>query len=258
MRDAEVKILEIETALSELKNGYRYFPGRVMKSLALIRDNLDWIERRFRPTGISETSLSLVRDRIFFLDGGVSKSSHAIYLQNIVQRPNDFIIIGIDIVFSKSQEGNYPGLNIRGTMKDPIEIFASELPKVTSTHLESPPQKIIKLLTENEITREELGEKIEEFSLIDLGVVELHNLGLAAEDKGVMNPEHCEELIENALEKIKTKESNANTPGNACHSSSISPKVANKMHVPSSGNNGPFNNRVGYYSGYEGDYDDWD
>lgn len=233
MNDVELKFLEIESALKEMKSSYSYFPHRTSQALELIRSHLNWIEQRFSPTGITESIMSQIRGRIVYVDQDGKKCAIAMYIQNVILRPGDYDIIGIQIRFQTNTCSDSPGLIISGTSKDPVTVKFSEFPFITSYYLDNDPKRLVKWIESHEITREELSTKIEKFSLVDLGVVELHNLGLAPENKSFMSDDECKKLISEAQQKIIDKSRAAYTsPSTVRPTGSISTATVNKMHGP--------------------------
>ena len=192
MGETEYQFLILENAIKELKFDVSILPGKVDGDLKKIREILGWIERHHLPIGISKAMMERLRNKTIFMNSDKGKNAIAFQIHNITKRPSKvYELVGIKVTFGTSENGT-PGLTFEGTRKDPVVIKACDLPWITETALKSP-KKFEEWLNNHVIEPKVLSEKVEKFALIDLGLVEMNELGLGEQDHQGMEQEEIDE-----------------------------------------------------------------
>ena len=199
--DTDYHFLVIENALREMRFDCHVLPHRLEKNLKLIRDELGWIERHHLPSGISETIMARIKEKTIYVTSEKGKNAVAFQIHNIIRRPYVFELVGIKITFGTSENGN-PGLVFEGTRKDPVILKATDLPWIKDDDMKTP-RKFAKLVKGHIISPKALAEKVEDFAVVDLGLVEMNELGLCEIEHEAMPKEKIEEKKEKAKPKPK-------------------------------------------------------
>ena len=202
--DTNYHFLIIENALREMKFDCSILPHRLEKNLKLIRDELSWIERHHLPSGLPKSILSKILEKTIYLSPEKGKNAIAFQIHGVLRRPYVYELVGIKIVFGTSENGN-PGLWIEGTRKDPVIVKVTDLPWITEDALKTH-KKFAKWINDHLIDPKKLSEKVEEFAVVDIGLVEMSELGLGELEHQAMDQEEVEK------EKIKAKQKSSPTP----------------------------------------------
>ena len=204
MNETEYQFLLLEKTIKELKFDVNVLPGKVDRDLKTIRESLNWIERHHLPTGVSKAMLEKVKDKTIYVTSEKGKNAVAFQIHNISKRPSRvYELIGIKITFGTSENG-VPGITFEGNRKDPVVMDAIDFPWISDSDLKTP-KKFIDWLTRHIIDPKDLSEKVEQFAVIDLGLVEMNELGLGEEDHQAMENKKIEE------EKAKKSNSSVQT-----------------------------------------------
>jgi hypothetical protein len=193
MTDTEYHFLVIENALKEMKFNYLVLPGRLEKNLKLIRDELGWIERHHLPGEMPKQLLSKVKEKTIYLSSEKGKNAVAFQIHTVIVRPF-YELVGIKITFGTSENGN-PGLYFEGTRKDPVRVKVIDLPWSTE-YSRKTPKRLVKWIEDHVISSKDLSEKVEQFAVVDLGLVEMNELGLGELEHQAMENEKVIELKE--------------------------------------------------------------
>ena len=191
MNETEYQFLILQNAINELKFDVSIFPGKVDKDIKKIKEILNWVERHHLPIGISKAMMARLKDKTIYASSEKGKNAIAFQIHNIIKRPaKRYELVGIKITFGTSENG-VPGLTFEGTRENPVMIEACDLPWMTPA-AEKTPKKFEEWLNNHIIEPNALSEKVEKFALIDIGLVEMKELGLGEPDYQGMKSEDIE------------------------------------------------------------------
>ena len=231
MNDIEYQFCVLQRKIKELEFDSSYLPYKVDGDLKEIREHLNWIENHCLPIGISKAMMERLRDKVIFVSAEKEKSALAFQIHRINKRPSKvFELVGIRITFSNS-ENAVPGLTFEGTRKNPIVMKASDLPWITDSALKSP-KKFEEWIKNHLIEGKNLSEKVEQFAVVDLGIVLMNELGLGESDHQAMDQNKIDEEREKNASKPSSpqNQSEDQKPGSVKGSEDISLRRVSPMY----------------------------
>lgn len=192
MNELDKHFLLLFQSVKELQFNAKFLPGRVEENISNIKSILDKINLHKPPIGISESLFNRISGKTIYCDSDGTSNAMAFKIFNIsLQGFNAYKLHGIRITFGSSKLGN-PGITFEGTPDKPIMMSVVDLPFITADALKTP-KKLVKWITSHEISPKDLSSKVDKFVAIDLGVMEMNELGLGEMDHQAISEEVVQE-----------------------------------------------------------------